>query len=93
MYPAQTDPHVPAETRIGDRSADVNQRFGSLLVRDGNQSAKQERPGLSVRAFVVERGQRGFVRFAATWALHSDDRPSGDALLPCHPQTQVIVWA
>jgi hypothetical protein len=30
---------------------------------------------------------------AATWALQSDDRPSGDALLPCQPQTQVIVWA
>src|SRR5690242_11226810 len=38
-------------------------------------------------------GQRGFVRFAARWAVHSDVRPSVDELLPCQPQTQVIVCA
>src|SRR6476620_10434498 len=39
------------------------------------------------------RDQRGFVRNAARWAVHSEVRPSGDELLPCQPHTHVIVWA
>jgi len=41
----------------------------------------------------LREGQRGLVRLAARWAVHSEVRPSGDELRPCQPHTQVMVCA